>query len=134
MKDYLLEMLLCPVCHGALKWNVSGREGEHIQEGEAHCLSCGTTYPVHDGIPVFLTPDLSRTDLWEQAESGLSRALRASRELEQALMNVPVDTLNPADQFFRAMVLEERGRFEETRLLSEAAFRRLYTEEYLRCW
>ena len=37
-------------------------------------------YPVREGIGLFLLPDLPRNDLWEQAESQLSRYLREHTE------------------------------------------------------
>jgi uncharacterized protein len=46
----LLEIICCPAvvdgedCHGDLEERASG----------LHCLKCGRTYPVEDGIPVLL--------------------------------------------------------------------------------
>lgn len=40
----LLEILCCPACHGDLVERPDG----------LHCLSCGLTYPIEDGIPVML--------------------------------------------------------------------------------
>jgi uncharacterized protein YbaR (Trm112 family) len=41
----LLELLVCPVDHGAL---------EAVEEG-LRCTSCGRVYPVRDGIPSMVT-------------------------------------------------------------------------------
>ncbi|MCK5245366.1 class I SAM-dependent methyltransferase, partial [Candidatus Bipolaricaulota bacterium] len=42
--------------------------------------------------------------------------------------------LSPADQFFRGMVLEERGDWDAAQEAFDAAMPDLYTREYLDCW
>src|SRR5919206_2884647 len=109
MDELLVELLVCPLCGGDLRWSVSSRRAGRIEEGEATCSSCGASYPVREGIGLFLTPDLPRNDLWEGAESGLARHLREHPDMEERLLRSPLSTLNPADRFFRSYVLEERG-------------------------
>lgn len=133
MHTYLVEMLECPSCHGALTWTITNGDGDRIESGEARCDECGTVYPIREGIGIFLTPDLTRNDLWEEAESGLARYLRQNPEVERGLMEGPSGDLNPADRLFRSMVLEERGDYEAARTLSRAATRDLYTSDYLAC-
>lgn len=133
MHAYITDMLCCPHCHGALTWHVAARHGERIVAGEARCAACGATYPVREGIGLFLTPDLPRDDLWEQVESGLTRHLRANPDVARRLMDGPADALAPADQFFRALVLEERGEYDQPKMLAEVAHLRLYTPEYRFC-
>jgi hypothetical protein len=91
-------------------------------------------YPVREGIGLFLTPDLPRNDLWQQVESHLAPYLREHPDVEQRLMGSPVDDLSPADLFYRALVLEERGEYEAARTMEERANRGIYTAEYLACW
>jgi len=67
MHEYLLPMLECPACHGKLEWTVTESDGEHVESAEAICTSCAAVYPVHEGIGVFLSPDLQRQDLREEA-------------------------------------------------------------------
>jgi uncharacterized protein YbaR (Trm112 family) len=134
VQSYVVEMLECPHCHWSLAWAVNERRGEDILQAEARCAACAATYPVRAGIGLFLTPDLPRDDLWEQAESGLIQYLRARPEVERQLMEVPVESLAPADQFFRAMVLEERGEYDQAGAVAERARTRLYTAEYLACY
>lgn len=134
MHTYLIDMLECPACHGELDWNITEHVDKRIIVAEATCQSCASIYPVRDGIGLFLTPDLPRNDLWEQVDSGLVRYLREHRELEQQLLESSLERLNPADQFFRALVLEARGNYREARVAEEAANRGLYTTEYLACW
>lgn len=133
MQEYLLDMLECPVCHGLLTWNITDRLGDRIEAAEARCTDCHSMYPVREGIGLFLTPDLPRTDLWEQTESHLNLYLREHPEIERQLMDVPVDILAPADQFFRALVLEERGEFAQAKTAAELANQGIYTPEYRAC-
>lgn len=130
MHTFLLDMLICPACHGFLDWHIEEDDGRHIEEAIASCTDCLATYPVQEGIGLFLTPDLPRNDLWEQTESGLMAHLRQNPEVERELVEPPLESLAPADRFFRAMTLEERGQFAAARLAQEAAMAGLYTVEY----
>lgn len=134
MHTYLIEMLECPACHDKLEWSIIEQNENRIEAAEAHCNACTATYPVRDGIGLFLTPELPRNDLWEQVDSGLIQHLREHPELERQLMEVPLDTLAPADQFFRALVLEERGNYIEAQIVEDSANKGLYTPEYTNCW
>jgi uncharacterized protein YbaR (Trm112 family) len=114
MQNFLIKMLECPSCHGELNWRIIQHQGDRIEEAEVNCKKCGNTYPVKEGIGLFLTPDLPRNDLWEQIDSQLIQYLRENPKIESKLMDVPLNTLNPADQFFRSQVLEERGEFAQS--------------------
>lgn len=48
-------------------------------------------------------------------------------------MDAPLNTLNSADQFFRAQILEERGEFAQAKAIANLAYSKLYTPEYLKC-
>ena len=131
MHDYVVEMLECPACHGELAWTVTERRENRIETAEAHCRACATIYPIREGIGVFLTPDLPRDDLWEQMDNWLPRYLREHPEIERQLMDAPLETLGPADQRFRARVLDDRGQYEEAKIVRDLATPGVYTEEYL---
>ncbi len=133
MLAYLIEDLVCPACRGLLKWQIHERDGERIHHALATCMECQADYPLRDGIAIFLLPDLPRKDLWDQVESGLAQFLRANPEKEKQLMDSPLENLNPADKFFRAMRLEEHGEFERARSLYLVANAGLYTPEYQIC-
>lgn len=133
MHTYLLEMLECPDCHGTLNWNIIEQTEDRIETAEARCKDCHVVYPVREGIGLFLTPELQRNDLWEQVDSGLIHHLREHPEVEHQLMDVPLATLAPTDQFFRASVLAEQGNFIESQIAAELADKGLYTPEYLKC-
>ena len=134
MQSYLLEMLECPACHGGLYYCFSERSRHWIETAEARCSRCGASYPVEDGIGLFLTPDLPRNDLWEQVDSGLVQHLRSQPELERLLIETPLDELGPADQFLRALLLESQRQFHEATIVEDVATRSLYTEAYRTCW
>lgn len=134
MHSYLVDMLACPACHGGLEWYITERDGNRIQTGEARCTVCAAGYPIRDGIGVFLLPDLPRNDLWEQADSELAQYFREHPNLERQLMESALDALSPADQFYRAQLLEEQGRYAEAREVENLANLGLYTSEYMACW
>ncbi len=119
MQNYLIEILECPLCHGNLDWKISKIIGDRIEEAKIICKSCATTYLVCEGIGIFLTPDLERNDLWEHADSGLIKHLRLYPDHEKKLMESSITSLNPTDQFYRALVLEERKKYAEAKLLEE---------------
>jgi hypothetical protein len=48
-------------------------------------------------------------------------------------MNTPVEALNPADLWCRAMVLEEEGAYQEAKDLVRLADEKIYTPEYRLC-
>ncbi len=134
MQEFLIEMLECPSCHGELSWKIIQHQGDRIEEAEVNCKKCGDTYPVKEGIGLFLTPDLPRNDLWEQLDSQLIQYLRENPQIESKLMDAPLNTLNPADQFFRAQILEEREEFAQAKAITNLAYSKLYAPEYLKCY
>jgi len=133
MHTYLIEMLECPLCHGELEWEITRRRGERIEGAEACCKECAAVYPVREGIGLFLTPDLPRNDLWQQVDSQLARYLREHPKVEQRLMKSPEDELAPADLFYRALVLEERGEYQAAKTIEEKSNQGMYAAEYLTC-
>jgi len=133
MQEFLIEMLECPSCHRELNWKIIQHQGDRIEEAEVNCKKCGGAYPVKEGIGLFLTPDLPRNDLWEQFDSQLIQCLRENPQIESKLMDTPLNSLNPADQFFRAQVLEERGEFAQAKAIANLAYSKLYVPEYLKC-
>lgn len=50
----LLEIIVCPDCHGDLAVD--------DQAGELVCTACGLAYPVRDDIPVLLVDEARRPD------------------------------------------------------------------------
>ncbi|MBI5931568.1 MAG: methyltransferase domain-containing protein [Chloroflexi bacterium] len=133
MQSYLMELLACPICHGELKWTITESRNERIESASAHCDECYVTYPVREGIGLFVRPDSTVQDAWEQAESGIVRYLKNQPALMAQLLDRPLEMLNPADQFFRAMLHEDAGHFATAKLVEQVAMRGMYTPDFLRC-
>ncbi|MFZ5828362.1 MAG: Trm112 family protein, partial [Bacillota bacterium] len=83
MLSFVPDLLQCPVCHGPLAWRIDERQGDRILEAEAQCRSCHATYPVREGIGIFLTPDLPRNDYWEASGSALLSYLEEHPDVEK---------------------------------------------------
>jgi len=134
MQEFLIEMLECPSCHGELNWKITQHRGDRIEEAEAVCKSCRAAYPVQKGIGIFLTPDLPRNDFWEEVGSQLAQFLQKNPLIEKKLMDTPLNDLNPADQNFRASILEERGKYFLAKATIDVSLPKTYTPEYLKCF
>ncbi len=52
LPDRLLDILVCPVCKGALQYDAAGQR--------LLCSPCGLAFPVRDGIPVLLTDEAEK--------------------------------------------------------------------------
>lgn len=60
MRHDLLDILACPVCKGVLTLTSTREEAGQVVEGALSCATCGETYPITEGIPNLLPPDLRR--------------------------------------------------------------------------
>ncbi len=69
MRHDLMEILACPVCKGELTLTVDREDDEEIIEGSLQCAACDETYPISEGIPNLLPPDLRREMEAEAAQS-----------------------------------------------------------------
>jgi uncharacterized protein YbaR (Trm112 family) len=58
MKEDLLDILCCPLDKEALELEVTETDGDEILDGELVCTECGERYPIEDGIPNLLPPDM----------------------------------------------------------------------------
>jgi len=58
MKESLMDVLCCPLDKADLELDVAERDGEEILEGELICTECSEAYPIEDGIPNLLPPDM----------------------------------------------------------------------------
>lgn len=58
MKRDLLDILACPLCKGDLTLEVFEENEKEIMTGKLCCQACKECYPIEDGIPNMLPPDL----------------------------------------------------------------------------
>jgi uncharacterized protein len=58
MKRDLLDILACPLCKGDLCLEVFEENDCEILAGKLICMACKECYPIEDGIPNMLPPDL----------------------------------------------------------------------------
>lgn len=58
MKRDLMRILACPLCKGELKLEITAEEGGEICSGSLTCAACQQVYPIDEGIPNLLPPEL----------------------------------------------------------------------------
>ena len=58
MKEDLMDIICCPLDKQELELDVEEREDGEIITGMLTCTECGETYPIEDGIPNLLPPDM----------------------------------------------------------------------------
>lgn len=130
----LLDLLVCPSCNGKLYWHIERKKESQIIEGSSSCKNCKAVYPIRDAIGIFLTPDLPREDLWAQINNNFTQYIQKHPDIRQKLLRSTLDELNPADQFFRGMLLENIEAFDEAEKIFKHLNPKLYTSEYLKCY
>lgn len=57
MKKELMDILVCPVCKGALALDITAEEDGEIISGTLACDACNHTYHIKDRIPDLLPPE-----------------------------------------------------------------------------
>lgn len=58
MKESLLDILCCPMDKHDLDLEDAEYEGDEVISGTLVCSECGERYPIEDGIPNLLPPDM----------------------------------------------------------------------------
>jgi uncharacterized protein YbaR (Trm112 family) len=58
MKEDLLDIVCCPLDKHDLELDATEREDDEVMAGTLTCTECGETYPIEDGIPNLLPPDM----------------------------------------------------------------------------
>ncbi|MFB6142601.1 MAG: methytransferase partner Trm112 [Halorientalis sp.] len=58
MREDLMDVICCPLDKHDLDLTVDERDDGEILAGELVCTECGETYPIEDGIPNLLPPDM----------------------------------------------------------------------------
>ena len=60
MRKDLMDILACPMCKGELQLTIEQEDGDEVVRGTLVCAACNERYPIDDGIPNLLPPDLRR--------------------------------------------------------------------------
>ena len=58
MKRDLMDILCCPLDKSELELEVDEEDEDEVLEGRLVCTECGEVYPIEDGIPNLLPPDM----------------------------------------------------------------------------
>ncbi|QSG08963.1 methytransferase partner Trm112 [Halapricum desulfuricans] len=58
MNEDLLDIICCPLDKAELELDVDDRDDGEIVSGTLTCTDCGETFPIEDGIPNLLPPDM----------------------------------------------------------------------------
>ncbi|MBM3149695.1 MAG: methyltransferase domain-containing protein, partial [Chloroflexi bacterium] len=58
VKESLLDYLVCPLCHSQLGLTIIERVDDVIETGSLYCHSCHHPFPIENGIPNMLSPQL----------------------------------------------------------------------------
>jgi uncharacterized protein YbaR (Trm112 family) len=61
MKRQMMDIICCPVCKGDLALKVKSENDIEILAGFLTCGKCKFDYPIEDGIPNLLPPDMQKT-------------------------------------------------------------------------
>ena len=60
MRKDLMDILACPMCKSELELKIDEEEGDEVIKGSLNCSKCNEAYPIDDGIPNLLPPDLRK--------------------------------------------------------------------------
>ena len=60
MRKDLMDILACPMCKSELELKVDEEDGDEVIKGSLTCAKCDEVYPIDDGIPNLLPPDLRK--------------------------------------------------------------------------
>ncbi|MFB6081779.1 MAG: methytransferase partner Trm112 [Halanaeroarchaeum sp.] len=58
MNEDLMDIICCPLDKEELELSVETREDDEIVDGTLTCTECGEVYPIENGIPNLLPPDM----------------------------------------------------------------------------
>lgn len=53
-----MDIVCCPLDKEELELEIDTEEDDEVLEGRLVCTECGETYPIEDGIPNLLPPDM----------------------------------------------------------------------------
>ena len=102
-----------------------------VVEASARCARCDSKYAVQRRVVLLLPSERPQLDRCREGESRPAMLL-CERRTSSGLSSDPSD-LAPAELFYRALVLEERGDFAVARRVAALTYAGLYTEETRAC-
>jgi uncharacterized protein YbaR (Trm112 family) len=71
MRRDLMDILACPICKGVLTLTATREEAGDVVEGTLDCAVCSESFPITEGIPNLLPPDLRRAMEAEAAKPSI---------------------------------------------------------------
>ena len=76
MREEALEVLCCPLCHGALELEAEESRGSNILSGYLTCRACKRAYRVRNGVPDLLPREVlrGRDERWMRAYDRMARS------------------------------------------------------------
>jgi len=58
MKESLMDVICCPLDNAPLELAIDDKDDDEVITGTLTCTECDETYPIEDGIPNLLPPDM----------------------------------------------------------------------------
>jgi len=58
MKESMMDILCCPMDKADLEREVGREDEDEIVAGTLTCTECGESYPIEEGVPNMLPPDM----------------------------------------------------------------------------
>jgi len=107
MKRTIVDSLACPVSSDPLRLTASG-EGEEIDEGELLCGGCGRSWPIREGVPRLVPPDLIEQQI--QTARAFGWQWQHFSEMHREFEGQFLDWLDPiTPDFFRDKLVLDAG-------------------------
>ena len=132
--EELTQIIVCPTCHGPLELRVFERSGPRVLEGSSRCPACSLDFPIHHGIGAYFGTVARPEDLWDLSNREISEFLSSEPDQARRLMETPLESLNPTDQFVRSSIHEELGDFKTAKVARDRALEGMYTSEFYSAW
>lgn len=98
----------CPECKGSLTLNGKTTHDKRIKEGEFHCPTCDYTFPIKNGIPIFL---LELSKFKKHTAKSFGYKWRKFKTIDEYYKKNFLDELNPLDNktFFKDKSVLDAG-------------------------
>ena len=115
LRESTLDLLQCPVCAGPLESTAAALD-RHMRDGDLLCRSCGTRYPIDDGIVRFAGKEKIR-----RLDPKMEREARRGAALHETFLGHFLDILGLGPDEARADYLGQLGLRPGARFLDVGA-------------